>query len=450
MKMRVAMGWGFLLLTAGGATAGSRPVPGEEPTRWGTICEVAFDRPLEPGRVFGPALVVLKKEPGWTEDARLGESPDEPRSLFCVKEKYERNSALVYTDGTAAYDLTWDLRIVSLPEGRVLRTERFERSAPGTKSGSGPGYARRPTDSELLGWLDLVGEPTGKDPFLGSVEGHANSLPSPAGDTFVVFRAGGAHLIDLTTQTEVRRFGCKHGFSGAFSPDGKLLATRCDRILVWDVASGKKLREIRGKGLFVRFLSGGKLFAAGPYNASSLWDVSTGRPAAGPQGLVGQRGIHDPQVSGDGRRLAWLTGDGNTSVAVWDLDADRPLTTLGPLDWAKDIALSPDGGLVAAVDNRGLTLWDVVSAQPRVLESFEARPEWHQVAISPDGRLVAAGNDSGTLALAELETGRLLGSTKVHPGKPWGLSFAANGATLIWAGLEETRLFDVAALQAHP
>jgi WD40 repeat protein len=241
---------------------------------------------------------------------------------------------------------------------------------------------------------------------------------------------------------------------GAFSLDDRLLATAGggDTILVWDVDSGNKVRKIRSKkASFQRFLPGGRLFAAGPRTASTLWDVKTGRQMTVPAGILGQWGIAEAQISADGGRLAWRVGN---KVTVWDLEANRSLATidLGGPDSANEgsYALSPDGNVVAAAGIE-VTLWEVATGQARrSLKSMRTGGTWLRLAISPDGKLLAAAEETGFLALVEIETGSLLGKLKAHGDWPLGVAFSADGATLVSAEIGEVRLWNVAALRARP
>src|SRR5262249_1916667 len=95
-------------------------------------------------------------------------------------------------------------------------------------------------------------------------------------------------LFDVTARKErhlLERPGFVHDF--AFSPDGTILAAggMDGRIALWDVATGKLLRELRGPGQHVRAVAwspDGKTLANSEYQEKAevesirFWDVAAG------------------------------------------------------------------------------------------------------------------------------------------------------------------------------
>jgi WD40 repeat protein len=104
----------------------------------------------------------------------------------------------------------------------------------------------------------------------------------------------------------------------------------------------------------------------------------------------------------DGRRCASASWDG--TVRVWDVVERRQLRELAVGDvrlWS--VAVSPDGGLVAAGDVHGVVhLWDTRVWSHRTLPT-SGRDAW-TIAFSPDGRRLAVGTGSGALHAWETAT----------------------------------------------
>ena len=67
----------------------------------------------------------------------------------------------------------------------------------------------------------------------------------------------------------------------ALSPDGSILATGGKTVQLWEVRTGKKLRELKGhlkRTQSIVFSADGQLLVSGgSYGTTNVWDVATGR-----------------------------------------------------------------------------------------------------------------------------------------------------------------------------
>jgi WD40 repeat protein len=121
----------------------------------------------------------------------------------------------------------------------------------------------------------------------------------------------------------------------AFSPDGKRIVTAGGNPILWDVATGRKLLTLRGRGKVftsIAFSPDGKRVATGSMDQSAaVWNAETGQ-----QLLVFQHesSIADVAFTHDGRRLAIADAGGFQiyALAIEDLirlarsRLTRPLT----------------------------------------------------------------------------------------------------------------------------
>lgn len=203
-------------------------------------------------------------------------------------------------------------------------------------------------------------------------------FPMAAPIMFVEFSGGGSRLVcgsrsgtaavfDVTTGKELARF--KHAGallgSGALSPDGGMVAISATdkKVHLWDVASGKKIRELDHAELpwGVAFSPDGRLIATGSGgtplgdpaqqlvpvvddNSVRLWDAATGK-------LVRELKGHEHSVwaiafSPDGRRLA--TGSFDTTLRLWDVERGVELSRAGGQSWIMKVVYSSDGQLILA------------------------------------------------------------------------------------------------------
>jgi RNA polymerase sigma factor (sigma-70 family) len=261
----------------------------------------------------------------------------------------------------------------------------------------------------------------------------------------------------------------------ALSRDGKtLVSTHRDRILAWELPSGKRIQEI---GLAVKDDSphyrgiavapDGRTAAAvrGDY-VVHLWDVASGKPL-----LVEEHAqetcVYSVAVSPDGRSIA--TGDGKSTLRLWDPDRGKVLHRLcvGDRDQVTSVRFSPDGRTLAAASDLSLRpsagdipgvvrLWDWPGLQRR----HELRVDHPSVLVefSPDGRHVAVASwdfqrhmnglvngrkpaDDDLITLFDSASDKKEFSLPGHAKRMRAIAFARDGRTLATAAQDNTFRF---------
>jgi WD40 repeat protein len=265
---------------------------------------------------------------------------------------------------------------------------------------------------------------------------------APDGKTLVSASDGPTlRLWDVATGKELRQFRGHRGpvCSVAFSPDGRTLASGSaggddPTIRIWDAATGRQLRQWTGAeevALHLAFAPGGQLLAsAGKDGAICLWDPATGkelRQLKGPQQMPMTGLIFSP----DGRSLAsWHPGHG---VILWDAGTGKRLRRYevqpGNFNFPA-FAFSPDGQVLATGDRDGhVHLWETTSIEevrqipsPAVGVAF--------VAYAPDGKSLAVASDDGRIRLYAPDTGQQLQTVQAHRRPLRALVFSPDGKTL--------------------
>jgi RNA polymerase sigma factor (sigma-70 family) len=282
---------------------------------------------------------------------------------------------------------------------------------------------------------------------------------SPDGRLLASGGGGAAVLLwDVATGKEVRRLSFPEAWvrSVAFSPDGRTLAAASadydlhatrGRVLLFDVASGRRLRQLT-EGDYqateaVRFSPNGRTLAAvgGHDSTLHLYDVATGRdvsPVGGHQGPVMQ-GLF---LAG-GRQA--VTSGNDATVRCWDVATGRELRRRA----GAFVAAAGGTTLVsfAGVRGRELAFWDRVSGQE--LRRRKMSGDNSFLASDPAGTTLAVAGADHAIRLFDIVTGEERGLLEGHRGRIQGLAFSADGSRLASAGQEDhsVRVWDVARVR---
>ena len=200
-----------------------------------------------------------------------------------------------------------------------------------------------------------------------------------------------------------------------FTPDGTLISCGCahrttpasggkaghvvplPQIRLWDVKTGQKLRELMPddvEGMCeIALFPGGKALVSAHRDRLLIWDLASGRVTR----TIGVDGDDDEAqtggiaVSPDGNIVAARHGD--NIVHLWDVGTGEPLFPLG-VSHALEIfstAITAEARLVATGDDRGIIrLWDGARGEHvRRIELGENGRVW-ALHFSPDGRMLGA------------------------------------------------------------
>jgi WD40 repeat protein/serine/threonine protein kinase len=306
-----------------------------------------------------------------------------------------------------------------------LKTGRQRKRLPGPKTAHPVHAAALNPDGTVLAWG--TGGSSGQD----------------------IWGDGTVKLLDAATGAElgtVRHGSCVLVI--AFSPDGKTLATgSChdQTCRLWEVATGKEVAVLGpgphnvhsiafrpdGKGVAVSYAQGG----------AKVFDLS--KPDE-------PKPLPFPEVCcltylPDSKTLAVALPNG--TVTLWETDTGKERTILQNLKsgWISPLALTKDGGILAAPGPDGaVKLADVVKGQElRTLTGPGARV-WSLV-FSKDGKTLASTHEDGHVRLWDVAMGQESFPQQGHTGQVQWVAISPDGKTLASAGRDQTvKLWDLA------
>ncbi len=275
-------------------------------------------------------------------------------------------------------------------------------------------------------------------------------------------------------RTDVRTLRGHLGFvfGVAFSPDGRLLASTGGElpepdstVRIWDVASGREVRVLRGHDVRFRvrpvaFAPDGRTLVTGAGDRTlRFWDVATGEERECIR-LDGE--VRAVAYSPDGELLVvsliprpgttLAAGDpfsGTEVVLVFDSATHRMVKRLeGDDGLAGSVAFSPDGGTFAVSSEAGTVhFWDSRTFETTDVLRINCGDIFAAV-FSPDGSLLAIACDDSTLRVWDLKKRGEVEVLRGHSASIRDVAFSPDGKRIATASLDRTvRLWDVARRQ---
>ena len=186
-------------------------------------------------------------------------------------------------------------------------------------------------------------------------------------------------------------------------------------MVLWDPATGREKARFpvgRDNALMSSWSPDGTLLAAATDYRLWVWDVKTGKPL-GPSSSRATREVSRAFAFAPDGRL--FTASDDYTIRSWDA-AGKPGLELVHDHWVRDVAVSPDGSLVAGSSLRNdLRVWDARTGAERfkLLGNGEMGGK-RTVRFTPDGKRLVAWGDDLYLRVWDMRNGKLLAEHS-HP-----------------------------------
>jgi WD40 repeat protein len=269
--------------------------------------------------------------------------------------------------------------------------------------------------------------------------------------------------------------------SVAFSPDNRFfLSASIDEISLWNTASGKEMRKMKGhRGIVyaVEFLPGGATAVSSGWDHTiRIWDISRGVQIDGFT-LKGSRVLAIDVLPGEDLVLCgcsdgslflldykegrivrsyagntshvstvcfsedgeyFLSGGGDSVVRLWNTEKGTLVSTFtghGANVFALDF--SPDGKYIVSgggfLKQAELKLWDIKSGKLlKNLHGHEGAVNF--AAFSSDGSTILSGSDDGTIRYWDVATGEQLRVVGTPSGRVKTAGLSSYGRVLVTGG----------------
>ena len=252
------------------------------------------------------------------------------------------------------------------------------------------------------------------------------------------------------------------------------------QMMVWDLASGKasfnqKVQGVRAWSL--AFGPGGKTLvvmndwdtrplprseeskrSGGYMSKARIWDLASGKMLKEIEDIWG----NVPALSSDGKLVAagFAPADAtpvNGAIKLWDIDTGKSVATLeGHSDLMGGLVFSSDGRMLASASlDKTVKLWDLSTGKCTLtLPAPERALQTYGLAFSRDGKTLAVGpvGKGAVVKLFDVSSGTLTASLAVFGNNPKEMlfccpAFSPNGRLLYVATNQGAKLWDVASLR---
>ena len=368
------------------------------------------------------------------------------QTLFCISET--RAQAGTYTDGSAAYQLFWEVRAISWPGGKVIGKDSFTGSLPPKTKASASVTAEESSPyAEFAAWV--FGEVDHPD-FFHFRDVITTVAVSPDGKVIAFGSSRSDQTVDREYQAKIWFLNSSdlqvlttlEGHQGmvrslAFAPDGRTLASAGADLFVkfWDKATNRLLGQVNiadTPNSLVFSPDGKAVVVASNFEVSII--------------SLASRQISQSIEETGGSTLAFSPDDSQVyvlssgSVKIIDPEASRIVLSFpDPFALVPTMSVSEDGTV------------SVTYESPHVVEGFALSPDGKRIVTHTIARTVdpATGAENVRLASWDADTGKYLTEVRFTGDLIRSMEFSPDGKLLAVANASEIWLWDTTSWQVR-
>lgn len=280
---------------------------------------------------------------------------------------------------------------------------------------------------------------------------------SPDGKSVAVAVDGGVEIRDFATGATSRFLhGATYSGETIDAVAGTAVTSANHRARIWSLEDGKVVSELEANRIGAVLSPDASFVLAGSFASGSpvqIWDAAAGtlRSSVDLQESLEDEEVDAVSFSGDGTRAALYVGidlamvDTATgeSVAMFESDA---LMAENDDDFVsfRSVALAPDGARVVIADTSPKVQIRAADQTWEVVRSLKGLAEWvREVRYSPDGTLIAGVDQLDQVLVWNAKNGKVVRKFEVPDDVVQGLEFTPDSALLAARMGSELRVWSI-------